>query len=674
MRTLRWLLLALVIQVGIWMALWMHVQAWDDRFREWWMNEDRTALYVDRSLYWYEPVCNQYLRFDLKQRSWQWVSRRTMLVENAEVPHAQEIWELKGPTGDKSYRAELFDRHTHQTLKSREVERLRDLPAFHFRPQLHANRFLVNVIGSRVDYLDLDRPDSKFESLVFATGAGGSSQPIPTPYDQMQLLIETVPEGGAGAPPTHVDLFQFLENGRLEHVRSWQTERPGMTAVWRELLVTMPLGTGQVEVRSLRTDELSERRDCPPSFDPAAGCHFAWTPDGPVLWYNTKLGTMQWDPVRGRTQPAHPAAQLTDLHFGSLANGSLQIYQLPSGIEVWYPELQKALFHLPNQYRRRESLLDRDTLLTTTGACGISFYFYDVRTGRCTDCYRPFSYVPWLCLVLLIAYILWSYGWMRASAEAGWAPWLDCLLVLGLPCCACLMFASERMSRDSGFNCLSDYGLGLATGALTMAVCWAMASRAPMWQRCLPLVLLEIVCLILVRGVPEDKNLKLQYILWLQQFPLCCLMLTLQTMRMFTSRLNVAGGEEPEPGSDRPKLHDYFMLTLCVAMTLWLYQLADAATPGRMKLSALIASLLLGLLLWSMLKAGLARSSAMFAIGGWLAGGLVIALLTESMLRWTMDWNVEQLVKNSEAIRVGLTSTAAAFVSCLPFRWRGVRG
>ena len=45
MRTLRWLLLALVLQAGIWLALWMHVQAWDVRFREWWMTEDRTALY-----------------------------------------------------------------------------------------------------------------------------------------------------------------------------------------------------------------------------------------------------------------------------------------------------------------------------------------------------------------------------------------------------------------------------------------------------------------------------------------------------------------------------------------------------------------------------------------------------------------------------------------------------
>ena len=169
---------------------------------------------------------------------------------------------------DKSYRAELFDRHTHQTLKSRDIECPRGLRAFQFHPELHANRFLVNVIGSRIDYLDLDRPDSKFESLTFATQSGGGSHLINTPYDQMQLLIETVPEAGIGSPPTHVDLFQFLANGQLEHVRAWQTERSDMTAVWRELLVTIPLGTQQAEVRSLRTDELSERRDCPPNFDP----------------------------------------------------------------------------------------------------------------------------------------------------------------------------------------------------------------------------------------------------------------------------------------------------------------------------------------------------------------------------------------------------------------------
>ena len=673
MRTLRWLLLALVLQASIWLALWMHVQAWDERWREWWMNEDRTALFVDRSLYWYEPVCNQYLRFDLKQRSWQWVSRRTMLVDYVEAPHAQQIWELKSPTGDTSYCVELFDRHTHQTLKSREVECPRDLLAYQFHPQLHANRFLVNVIASRIDYLDLDRPDSKFESLTFATQSGGGSDPIHTPYDQMQLLIETVPEAGAGAPPTHVDLFQFLENGQLEHVRAWQTQRAGMTAVWRELLVTMPLGTGQFEVRSLRTDELSERRDYPPNFDPAASCYFSWTPDGPVLLNNTKLGPMQWDPLRGRTRPAHPAAQLTDLDFGSLDNGSLQVYQLPSGVEVWDPELQKTLFHLPNQYRRRETLLDRDTLLTTTGACGISFYFYDVHTGRCVDCYRPFGYVPWLGLTLLVAYAVWSYGWMRASAQAGRSPWLDILLVLGLPCCACLMFASERLSRDSGFNCLSDYGLGIATGVLTIAVGWAMSSRVPLWQRCLPLVLLEIVSLIFVRGVHEDENMELQAIMWLQQFPLCGLMLCLQTMRMFTSRLNTIGGAEPGPGSDRPKLNDYFLLTLCVAMTLWLYQLANSVTSESLKLSAWIASLLLGLLFLSMLKVGLARSSLRFAMGCWLTGILAVVLLTESMLRWTMDWDIERLVQHSEVMRVGLASTAAAFVSCLPFRLRGVR-
>ena len=383
---------------------------------------------------------------------------------------------------------------------------------------------------------------------------------------------------------------------------------------------------------------------------------------------------MQWDPLRGRTRPAHPAAQLTDLHFGSLDNGSLQVYQLPSGVEVWDPELRKTLFHLPDvDISRRETLLDRDTLLTTTGACGISFYFYDVHTGRCVDCYRPFGYVPWLCLVLLIAYAAWSYAWMRASVEAGWSPWLDMLLVLGLPCCACLMFASERLSRDSGFNCLSDYGVGIATGMLTMAVGWAISSRVPLWQRCLPLVLLEIVSLIFVRGVHEDENMELQTIMWLQQFPLCCVMLYLQTMRMFTSRLNTVGIAEPEPGSDRPKLNDYFLLTLCVAMTLWLYQQADSVTPASLRLPALIASLLLGLFFLSMLNAGLARSRLRFAIGCWLTGLLASVLLTETMVRWTVDWNIERLGKHSEVIRVGLMSTAAAFVSCLPFRWRGVR-
>ena len=683
MRPLRWLLLALVIQAGIWLALWVHVQAWDDRFDQWWMNEERTALYVDRTLYWYEPVCSQYLRFDLKQRSWQWISRRTMLVENVEAPYAEAIWEHKGPTRGGGYRAELFDRLTHQTLKSRDIERPKGLRASQFEPRIHANRFLVNVIGSRIDYLDLDRPDSNFESLTFATQFGGYSQLIHSPYDQMQLVIETVPEGGAGALPTHVDLFQFLENGQLEHVRAWQTERPGMTVVWRELLVTMPLGTGQVEVWSLRPDRLSERVDLPPNFDTAAGFHFALTPDGPVLCYNTKLGPMQWDPLRGRTQPGYPAAQLTDLQFGSLADGSLQVYQLPRGTEVWDPALQKVLFHLPNQYRRRVCLIDRETLLATTGACGISFYYYDVHTGRCTECYRPFGYVPWLCLALLIAYAVWSYAWMRVSAQAKWSPWLDNWWVLGLPCCACLMFAWERMSRGTGFNCLSDYGLGLVTGALAMAGCWAMTSRAPLWQRCLPLVLLEIVCLIFVRGELEHRSWifvrdlqghqERQVILWLQQFPLCCLMLTLQAMRMFTSRLTLVGSDATEPSNDRPKLNDYFLLTLCVAVTLWIYQLAYTATSGGMKQYALIASLILSLLLWSMLKAGLARSKAMFAIGGWLTGLLAIALLTESMLRWTMDWDVERLVRYSEVIRVGVTSAVAAFVSCLPFRWRGVR-
>lgn len=680
------LLLALFVQACIWSYLLINIQAWDQQFDTGWLSADCTAYFVDRTQYWQHPVNEKYLRFDLRQRTWKWVSRRAVI---AEFPYDhspdQLLWQLKIPRTDNGpYIAEWFDRDSREVLQRREVVWPDSLNRDQLYPQLIGNRFVVNIVDGRIDYLDLNTINSTMETLQFDVKVGDSHYLQSTDVIPSAFIVQTTDSRQGSL--VDVDLFRFNGEGKLVHVRKWQTDEDGMTTFWGDWLITIPTGSTECEVWSLATDQLVSRKPLPKNFTADQFVSLRTLPDTVLLVISP--GQSQWDLLNDK--PAAPAGNW--ISRDGLPDGSLRITVGKRGTEIWDNEHGRVVCSWPINVHSLE-LLDKSTLLQTTRAYGISFYFHDISTGRLTDCYRPFGYVPWLCLSLLFVFAMWSYYWIRASARAGWLAWLDLLLVVWLPCLLITLFSAKR---DSSLNYLSLLGLGISTGGLAVPVVWAMTGREPIWRRFAPLVFFELVNLAILWSVPVHKTAEPYQKLALQHFPLVFLAIYYQVMRMLALRLNdpsvafrsarVAGAvigshesfSQPTHLSRSERRHfftvspqfalsDFFVLTLCIAGLLGIFR---AAEPHWLTNFGLVYCLVIVIILPRVLHFG---SSYSYRVIGVLACLGTAFLIIDAMLRWTLAIDSMANLTDSESIYTGMVVAVSAFVACVPLRYRGVR-
>lgn len=676
------LLLALFVQACIWSYLLINIQAWDQQFETGWLSADRTAYFVDRTQYWQHPVNEKYLRFDLRQRTWKWVSRRAVI---AEFPYDhspdQLLWQLKIPRTDNgSYIAEWFDRDSREVLQRREVVWPDSLNRDQLYPQLIGNRFVVNITDGRIDYLDLNATNSAMETLRFDVKVGDSRyyQSTDQTTDVIPIAFVVPSTDSRQGSLVDVDLFRFNDEGKLVHVRSWQTDDDGMTAFWGDWLITIPTGSTECEVWSLATDQLVSRKPLPKNFTVAKFGGLTTLADTVLLNMDTKpLWMNQWDLLNEK--PAAPAGNW--ISPGGLPDGSLRITNGNRGTEIWDNEHGRVLCSWPRWSINFRSLdlIDKSTLLHTTRAYGISFYFYDLSTGRLTDCYRPFGYVPWLCLTLLIVFAVWSYYWIRASARVDWSAWLDLLLVVWLPCLLITLFSAKR---DSSINYLSLLGLGISTGGLAVPVVCAITGREGFWRRFAPLVFFELLNLAILWSVPVHKTAEPYQKLALQHFPLVSLAIYYQVMRMLALRLNdpsVAFRSAKDSHLSRSErrhffavspqfaLSDFFVLTLCIAGLLGIFR---AAEPHWLPDFGLVYCLVIVIILPRMLHFG---SSYSYRVVGVLAFLGTAFLIIDAMLRWTLAIDSMANLTDSESIYTGMVVAVSAFVACVPLRYRGVR-
>jgi hypothetical protein len=351
----------------------------------------------------------------------------------------------------------------------------------------------------------------------------------------------------------------------------------------------------------------------------------------------------------------------------------LEILKSMWGNEVWDIRAGKGLFTLPSSYELK--LLDSRHLLVVSKAGGVSFYFYDVPSGKWTDTYRPFAHLPWVWLGLGALFVAWAWVWIKTNVAAGGAWWWDHALTLWLPSAAIVAFAARSANLGSQPDYVLQLWLGLVIGALAALVPLAMLPRQVLWLRYRSWLIWFMVSFVLMQGLVVYQAYYLQYVAWLQLAPLLLLITGFQVLRMLRVRLSQPGEPAVDRSKDAATLADLFMLTSLVAMSFGMWSIGGGSVAlflesmgfGRYWMIAVAAIL-------AILNYGA------FSQRGWLVGLCVCLSVSAAvtsvailMTEWTLGQSFERTVRHACEVRVLLAASAVSFIGCWPLRLRGWR-